>query len=220
MPRYAASDIPHVAATDHRIVRRRDPDRDEADRRFPVVFGRKTSDEPELTRDRGVGLARLASAGKGDPIRFAGRALELLAERQVSPGDVAAVEARGHALIVLGRTKEALAAFEEILELAPRRETALHMAALLAQRAGLREKALEYWRRVVAVNPWGADYRANLATLLVHSRAWEEAHDHTRTWVRLDPASRAARELWIRCLRQKGDHESAKAQEEILRRLR
>ena len=221
MPRYSASDIPHVAATDHRIVRRPGPPPGgDPDRRIPVPFGREApaADDPGLARDLGVGFAQLAAAGKGNPPRLAGLALELLAPGDFA-GDVAAQEARGHALIVLGRKDEALADFEKVLEAAPRRETALHAAALLAQGAGQRDKTLAYWRRLVEVNPWQADYRANLATVLAHARDWPEAHEHCRAWVRLDPGSRPARELWVRCLRQKGDREAARAQEKALRRL-
>lgn len=123
------------------------------------------------------------------------------------------------ALRVAGRLPEALSAYETALHYAPRNEQALASAARLAQESGNLEKALDYWRRAVDVNPHIPDYHGNLALLLVHTRDWEQGGRQCQMWLRLDPGSREARRLWIRCLREKGDHSAARAERELLRRL-
>jgi hypothetical protein len=227
MPPYAASDIAHTAATDHRIVRRRSipaNDRDEPTVvPLPLSFYRGSSslDETEQTRDLGIALSRIAALGKGDAPSLARKAVDLLEKSMaLFPDDLPAWEAKGQAFALLNRFPESLAAFEEVLARAPLREVSLHGAALLAQRCGDRDKALAYWRRAIEVDPWAADYRGNLARLLVSARAWDEARPHVQAWLRLDPGSFEAREMHERFLRRDGDRVGAKAERERIRRLR
>jgi hypothetical protein len=228
MPAYSASDIAHTAATNHRIVRKAtarpaDQQVKESTARFPVPFyrGSSTPGRLEPDRDLGIALASLAAGSTNDPSRFARRAVELLeASLTAFPDDVPAWEARGQALAMLNRLPEALAAFEGALARSPHRELSLHGAALTAQKTGDRDKALSYWRRAVAVDPSAADYRGNLAQLLVHTRAWEEARPHAEAWLRLDPASLEARRLHEHFLRRDGDREGAQAERERIERLR
>jgi Flp pilus assembly protein TadD len=226
MPRYSASDIPHTAATDHRIVRRRDPS--PGDSRDKLLFDslqsfyrdRAGAADQELARDRGVALARLAAEGKGEAQRLARQALDLLREALAAwPDDVPVWEARGAAFTVLKQPAEALSAFERALDRAPQREYSLHAAAQLAQEIGNRDKALDYWRRAAASDPQAPDYHGNLALLLAHTGAWEPAREQCQIWLRLDPGSLEARKLWIRCLRQQGERRAARDEMDRLRRL-
>jgi predicted CXXCH cytochrome family protein len=226
MPPYSASDIPHTAATDHRIVRRRG--QRAADQPGPktarslVSFFEPTSeaDGRELARDRGIALARLAAEGKADAGPLARQAVDLLREALAAhPDDVPAWEAQGSALTALERPAEALTAFETALRWAPRSEPALRTAARLAQESGDQEKALDYWRRALDSNPQMPDYHGNLALLLAHGHDWEEASRECRLWLQLDPGSREARRLWVRCLTQQGDRAGARVERDLLRRL-
>jgi tetratricopeptide (TPR) repeat protein len=232
MPRYSASDIAHTAATDHQIVRRRpEPERASSQRPdgalalwrsgAPPLLPSGAFPDLELARDLGVALARLAADGKGDPPQFARRAVALLEESLPAfPDDVPAWEAKGQALTVLGRQAEGLAAFEAALATAPRRERSLLGAAMLAQNSNILEKALDYWQRAVDVDPWAADYHGNLARLLEHKGASDEARVQCQIWLRLDPGSMEARNLWIRCLNKQGDKAAARAEMDKLQRLR
>jgi hypothetical protein len=230
MPPYSASDIAHTAATDHRIVRRRTlPHKGAQDNDAwglaPWRSGQGARSgaegEGELARDLGIALAGRASSAKKDAPALARRAAELLEQSTAAfPDDVVGWEARGQALAMLGRQQEALEAFEAALALAPRREGSLVGAARLAQGAGLRDRAVAWWRRAVDVNPWAGDYHGNLAILLAHSGQWQEARTHCQSWLRLAPASIEARKLWVRCLLQQGDRAAARAEMERIRRLR
>ncbi len=105
MPPYSASDIPHTAATNHRIVRRstkpaESGERKDAAARAPVPFypAISTLGETELNRDRGIALARLAGNGQGDPAGFSRDAVDLLTKSlEAFPDDAPAWDAKGQA---------------------------------------------------------------------------------------------------------------------------
>ncbi len=123
--------------------------------------------------------------------QFSRRALELLDEGLTAfPDDVPAWEAKGQVLTLLGRGTEALAAFEAALNWAPRRELALHGAALLSQNGNDRDRAVTYWHRAVDVDPWEPGYRGNLALLLADAGRWNEARTHARAWLAPRPRKR------------------------------
>jgi hypothetical protein len=220
MPRYGAADIPHTASTDHRIPRRADaaghakprPPEDG----IPVVSfyrGREGAGGPEDERDLGVALVELALTGTARDGRALGRAADLLATAcRRDPGDLDAVEARGHALALQGHWAEALRAFEAVLARAPEWEMALVGAGTAAEALSKPEEALGYWRRAVAVGPWAPDYRRRLALLLIDREAWDEAGTQCDAWVRLDPFSTEARAARIRCLLAAGRKEEARAE--------
>jgi tetratricopeptide (TPR) repeat protein len=227
MPPYSASDIPHTAGTNHRIVRRATRPADSGERKDsatlePVPFYRanKAVDETEQVRDLGIALAHLASRAQRDAPDFARRALALLEKSLAAfPDDVPAWEAKGVSLAILGRVSEALAAYEAALARAPGRESSLQGAAMLAQNSGDGDKALTYWRRVLEFDPWAVDYRINLSRVLVHLRAWDEARPHVQAWLRLDPGSVEARKLHWSFLRRDGDREGAATEMDTIRRL-
>lgn len=232
MPRYTASDIPHTAATDHRIVRRRDlqfqekqasPRGEREGNELDALqsfYDAGKADDRELARDRAVALTRLIALGKGEPRLLARQVLDLLPESPTAyPDDVPAWEARGAALAVLGRNGEALTAFEKVLERTPGREYALRAAGRLAQEIKDLDKAVAYWRRAVDSNPQSADYHGNLALVLAERGNWVEAGEQCRLGLRLDPGNLDWRKLWVRCLRKQGERQAALTEMEQLRRL-
>jgi hypothetical protein len=222
MPRYGAADIPHTAATDHRVPRvagRKEgaaPQRAAGPNDLPLVSfyrGRPEVDEAEDDRGRAVALLKLALAA--DP--EAGRALPLVLPAldgacRRDAEDLPAGEARGFALVLQERPAEALAAFEAVLARAPGRERALVGAATAADSLRQTEAALGYWRRAVAANPWAAGYRHSLTLLLVKRGAWAEARTECEAWLRLEPFSAAARAARVSCLLAAGDKAEARAE--------
>jgi tetratricopeptide (TPR) repeat protein len=159
-----------------------------------------------------VALVELALGGEApeSALRPALGALEAACRRDRDDGR--AGEARGQALMLLGRRAEALAAFEAVLARAPERELALAGAAAVAEALGRAEDALGYWRRVVAADPWAPKYRRWLALLLVRRRAWGEAEPACRAWVRLDPTGAEARAALVECLLAAGRTRAARAE--------
>jgi tetratricopeptide (TPR) repeat protein len=221
MPRFGASDIPHTASTDHRILRDGKTERTAQlspppDKGFPIVSfygGRGTTDAAEDGRDLAVTLARLAVPGQQSVLAVLERTLPLfdVALRR-DPDDLPAAEARGYVLGMRERYTESLAAFEAILARAPAREAALVGAASSAEALGRREAAVRYWRRAVAANPWAPGYRESLVHLLIEQEAWDEARSQCDAWVRLDPFQAEARAARVTCLLAVGDKEEARAE--------
>jgi len=220
MPRQAVTNVAHTAATDHRIVRwprQERPDLPELPGAGPllVAFGRERLDprDREQARDAGLALVKAASNGRLPQALATGQALELLRPALRNfPDDVEAWEARGWALLAQKSARQGLTAFEEVLIRDPQRERSLLGAALLAETLDLADKALGYWRRCAAVNPWLPLYRRHLALLLMRKQAWNEVRPQAQAWLRLDPGSTEARMLWITCLLRDGRKAEAAAE--------
>ncbi|HKI36265.1 MAG TPA: tetratricopeptide repeat protein [Gemmataceae bacterium] len=230
MPRHSLGNVPHTAATDHRIVRFR---HGEGPRREPLPAGPGLPVTPfhqppgvglgpEAERDLAIALlGPLSETGKVAPLSYSARALRLL-EPAVSrdPEDWEAQEAKANAFWAQGRRGEALAVLQTVLARAPRREAALTRAGTLARDLNQRPSAIDYWRRAVEVNPWVAGYRAFLCELLAGEGAWEELRPHCEAWLRLDPASIDARQTWVKYLLRTGRKGEARSEFERVRALR
>jgi tetratricopeptide (TPR) repeat protein len=220
MSRFGASDIPHTAVADHRILRNsKQPQRDErraAGDSMPLVSfyrGRKGVDDAEDDRCRAVALMQLALMGDAAAAGTAGRVLPVLdAALRRDPGDLRAAEAQAYALGIQERTAEALAAFQSVLAQAPGREASLVGAATMMEALGRAEEALDLWRRVVVADPWVPGYRHRLVALLIKKEAWDEARPQCDAWVRLDPMSSEARATRILCLLAAGNKDEARAE--------
>ena len=216
LPRSRTSDVFHGATTDHRIPRRAaEADRSPAIDRQPqvgkgrvVVFHRDLMGERERAaagREIGMALARSYQWSES-----AAAALPLLeAALAARPDDVAAWECKGVALARLGRHEQSQAAFQSALAREPNRESALADAADFADAAGRHSDAIAYWRRVIAISPWRAEYHGRLAFALFQARDWREAANECRVALRLSPVDLLARELLIRCELRLKDHEAA-----------
>jgi Tfp pilus assembly protein PilF len=225
MQRFQTSDIAHAAGTDHRILRRPSPlpaeERDAFSGRFPqlVLFhnGRLDPRDPEQGRDLGIALVQFGYEHSKEMQRLAPGALQLLDESVTNdPDDVPAWLAKALAFHALRRNSEALAAALNILQRDPDHESALRLAAMSYQDLGDVEQAIVYWRRAIAANPSIADSHGNLALLLLHQGAWEEARVQVETWRRLYPANIDARKSWIRCLLHDGQNAEAQAELKVL----
>jgi Flp pilus assembly protein TadD len=214
MPRSEHTDIRHAATTNHRILRQHD-----VAKRFPtvleeppraerslVLFHRERLNEPERNaadRDLGVALCR---DGPGS----AAVALPLLEKALAArPDDLAAREAKGYALVQLGRYAEGQASFQAALDREPGRESAWLGAADAAARAGRPDDAIASLRRAIAINPTRWAYHADLASLLFRGRDWTAAAAAGREAIRLSPADLATRKLLVRTYLRMGDSQTA-----------
>jgi tetratricopeptide (TPR) repeat protein len=229
MPRSATSDIVHIAASDHRIVRKsgEEPTNRRENRPLPDLplldFYRGA---PDLTdkgqgRDLGVALYQLALGGMPLTGPDGAFAVGLLDEAlKECPGDLDAWAAKGKILQIVRRPEAAIEAFEALLRRAPHHEGALVTLGAIHRDEGHREEALGYWRRAVEVNPFVAEYRKNLVFHLADQNAWEELRPHCEKWLELDPASVEARQVWVQCLIKSGRKAEARAEFAKIRALR
>ncbi len=204
MPRLGRSDIPHVAATDHRIPRdpgaagRPAPDDGARGDGLPMVAFRRESagDRGGIEAGRDLGVA-LYTRGQS----VAAAALPLLeAAAAARPDDVVAWQALGLTLGQLGRPAEGLTAFRKALAVEPDRESIIVGAAGLAALAGKPGEAITARRRAIALNPWRASYRSALAALCFQEKDWSGAEAACREALRLNAFDLEVRKLLVRSL--------------------
>jgi tetratricopeptide (TPR) repeat protein len=219
MSRQSTEDIPHTAATDHRILRsvrskptRQMPWTDNSGGWLLTPFGGRRVElgDRQAERDLGIALIQASSGSLVPASRGAVQAQFLLDRAQVAPDDSDAWEAEGYALLLQHNGAGARAAFDQSLSVRPERERALAGAAEAAGQEGQVEKAIDYWRRAVKVNPWMPIYRRQLALLLMRKQLWDEVRSTCQAWMRLDPGSTEARMLWVTCLASAGEKDKAR----------
>jgi Flp pilus assembly protein TadD len=210
MPRRSSVNVVHLALTDHRIIRHPDrpprPNSDLTPDAIPLLhfhgkeMGSKGAD---VSRDLALAMIEAAAQpGRAQISEVIGRrALPLLnAALEQEPDDVAAWEAKGYALWVHHSGQEALEALQTALARAPQREQALTEAAQLATELGREASALEYWQRLLQVNPWHADAHAQLGSLYARQRQWQKAVKEAQLALQLQPDKAAVRVVLIESL--------------------
>jgi predicted CXXCH cytochrome family protein len=228
MPKAASADVSHAALSDHRILR--DPGKPPPP---PSTRGGSTPlrdfhealypNDPDRNRNLGVAMIRMARRVEQAPARRAAAEMALpLLETALAqtPDDAEAQESECFALDALGRRALALSHVEKLLERYPQREFALLDAARLAAANGRTVAAVAYWQRALTVNSWQPSYSLHLAHLQSLRKDWRGAVEACRISVRLDPTSVEARRLLIRSLIELRDEPAARAEYEILRRLK
>jgi Flp pilus assembly protein TadD len=221
MPRLQSPDIAHTAVTDHRLLRKPENAAHGPRKRLrlragdvPLVnFFAKELDpqDPAACRDRGLAFVYLTTQPLPGSHALAPVGLALLEKSlSTSPEDVAAWEAKGTALAVQGRPKEAMAAFETALAKAPKRESTLDFAAELAEKMGRATDAITYLKRLRVVNPWMWEYRYRLCRLLAQRREWQSALDEGDAALRLNLTNEPTRILVVLCCLRCGKEDRAR----------
>ena len=237
MPRYRSWDVAHTATTDHRILRR--PEGHDAappgkngiapvgppqlDNAILVDFYRDRFPEgdPQAERNLGLGLLKLMRMNMLHPQRHGDRALRLLeVALGRDPSDNAVRQGKVEAYLLLNRPAEALSEAEVLLPQQPRNGELLVQAAYAAQGCGQADRALEYWRRALEVNPFMADDQAHLLEMLIRAKRWDEAQKHCEKVLHLDPFNVSARQVQIDFLLQQGKRAEAQRAFDILRHLK
>lgn len=216
MPTHSGS-LPHTTITDHTIPRlggavaATKPGDWPRPGQVPLVpFPHKFPDVSDTDQARNLGLA-LIEASRRQPANTTGR---LLAERALplleaataaDPRDVAAWEALGMALALVGRSEAAMTACTTALKEDPQRETTLYLAAAMGTQLQRPAEVRAYAERAVKVNPRQWQYRQMIAEAYAHEGDWEKAAAACRQAVQLQPANLPSRQLLIRSYLQLGD---------------
>jgi tetratricopeptide (TPR) repeat protein len=227
MPRPAITNIPHTAATDHRIPRGRSGSAPVAPLEetngpgdVPLVdyhWGIMTAEERrDAERDLGMAFA-LAGRILGASIQVArvpaAQAAPLLeAAVRERPQDLAAGESLGLALGMLGRRDEGLRVYEAVLRQNPGREWTLRSQARALARSGRPEAARAALEKTIAIDPWRSDYYLALAQACEQLGDWPAAISACREALRLNPESFDARSLVVRSYLESHQVEKADAE--------
>jgi tetratricopeptide (TPR) repeat protein len=230
MPASKSTDIVHVAATDHRILKipesqasaRLSPA--EVDTPLRLVNGDHsgTGDSESLGREMGIALTFEAGTytniqlGKQINLRALHLLDRALAER---PDDFEVKRLRARALALAGRRREAVDLQREILKIAPSYEQVLE--EFIQYTIELRDPrpALAPAAQAVALNPGSSDLRERLAYLLCQVKDWNGALRESRESLRLNPFRRFARMFLIESLLHRNDAAGAEVEAAKLFRL-
>jgi predicted CXXCH cytochrome family protein len=234
MPRPAVTNVPHTAATDHRILRDISGSVAGDRRTTPIQPGESPlldfhwplmteEEQRDATRDMGVAMGWAARNLKATP-QIAGlvatQGLPLLeAAVRDRPDDLPAGEFLGDTLEALGRPEDALHAFEEVLRGEPGREWALHSSGRLLTRLRRLDLARSAWQKTIAVDPWQSIHRLKLADNCYRAGDWRGAVAACREAIRLNPELFEARSLLIQSYLRGHDFERADAELKILLRF-
>jgi tetratricopeptide (TPR) repeat protein len=228
MPRPAITNIPHTAATDHRIPRGIPgavPGSPEVapgqPAEIPLMdyhWGLMTQEERrDAARDLGMALSLAARFMNASPplARVATtQALPRLEEAvRDRPDDLPARESLGLAFGFLDRPQDALRAFEEALRIEPGRESTLRSTGRVLARLQRPDLARSALTKTIAVDPWRSDHHLALAQVCAQAGDWPGAIAACREAIRLNPELLAARSLLVQSYLR--SHEPKKADAEF-----
>jgi predicted CXXCH cytochrome family protein len=234
MPRPAMSNIPHTAATDHRIPRgvpgsepegpRAGPGQPAKVPLFDYHAGQMTEEERRASaRDLGIALrlgARLMGGSSPLAKVAAAQAVPSLeAAIRERPDDLPARESLGQVLGMLDRNEEALRVYEGLLRIEPNHESALRSSGRVLTRLRRPELARPALEGAIAVDPWRSEYRLGLAGVRGQARDWAGAAAACREAIRLNPESVEARSFLVECCLRAHRPEEADAEFRTLLRF-
>jgi Tetratricopeptide repeat/Doubled CXXCH motif (Paired_CXXCH_1)/Cytochrome c554 and c-prime len=234
MPRPAITNVPHTAATDHRILRgapRSVPEDPQDASSQPGESPLKDYHWPLLTeeerrdaaRDMGVAQGWAARGLKSSPQVARLAAMQGLALLEASvrdrPDDLSAREFLGHTLEVLGRREDALHAFEEVLRVEPGRELAHRSSGRLLALLQRPDLARSEFQKTIAINPWRSHYRLALAGACYQAGDWPGAVTACLEAIHLNPELFAARSLLVQCYLRSHEPDKADAEFQVMLRF-
>ncbi|GIW94123.1 MAG: hypothetical protein KatS3mg110_2164 [Pirellulaceae bacterium] len=237
MPRLSASDVPHTAQTDHRVLRR--PDLHPARPPTPgaAVLEAQVFDDAQLRLpkrevDRAKGLAMLSRLEiLRDPAQIS-YAQQLLApvDPRSNSGELAFLDVLGDdvpALILMGRAfqmlndvRRAEACWNRLLQIDPDNEDALWWKMANAHQVLDLEQAAAYLDRLLPLNPWDANLYGRKAHILGQAGQLSRACVSAERALELDPTLVQVRQWLVEAYDQLGEIDKKQQQLEILRRMR
>ena len=226
MPRGDSTNIAHASITDHRIVRRPVRAADHSSEEAPLVhfhFGVGDAGDLTVRRDLGLALMQIVERTSDEAqrrrlARQAGALLKSAIEQH--PEDTAAWEVLGQALWRDNRPREALARLEKAIQRTPRFESALQNAALVALELKETKRSIDYWDRVLALNPYVWQYHAYRGQALAQQKQLAAAVDACEAALQLNPFEPLTRMLLIDCLVHLDQRQRARDEVEVLLALR
>ena len=218
MPVSQATDVVHIAVTDHRILRR-PHDRPTAAKPsgslFPLVRldGDADPDHPK-SLDRELAIAVVAHETQQPnmlQIRKIGPLLVAALDKALvdHPDDFEALRMKAQALALTGHHAKALQIADSLLKSTPSHEVLLADYCAYAIDLGYFLTALGPAKRAVALNPWSAANRERLAYFSMQCQDWSGAVHEAREALRLNPFLKLARMILVQCLLHDNDTKAA-----------
>lgn len=231
MPKLNAADVPHTTQTDHRILRRPQPSpkTDAADAKPDStapeslrleIFPEAGLTLPALDRQRAEGLALAKKAEFLNQPSLAAQVEILLAPvHTAAADDVAVLDALAIAALIQQRPQSAAQLWEELLTHDPAHTNALFSLAKLHESAGEFDRARPYWERLIAAQPWKAEWHGRYSKMLGTEGKTSQALKAVKKGLECDP-TRVETYIWaIELMRRAGEADKTKRFERIVRIL-
>lgn len=221
MPKLGASDVPHTAQTDHRVLRKPGVEHTPPGRGLPEIFDHADKRLPELTvqRARGIWLAEQGEA-QSNP-RFAMEATRLLAVVvEHLPRDADTLEALGTAAAMEGRFEDSLTWWKRALEVEPNRESVLRPTAMILMNSARSAEALTYLERFLKEQPDNASMWGRCSQLLGQAQRWREAIAAGKKAESLDPSQARIYQWLSHACGQAGDEAQSRHYQALHERMR
>lgn len=225
-----SSEVNHTSITDHRIPRFIDPtppplaeDTPPAPHELvPFAADLRFIEEDELARNLAIALMELRERTPPADLKqaYALKALPLLDDAlERDPHDRKARIARAFAYRDTGRSEEALAEFERVLQDSPALESTLADAGFVALELGRSVVAHDYFSRAIEVNPWRWHYYNGQAIASFRLGEWDRSLRECAEVLRLHPTDTSIRSLIVQCYLSQGYRDRAQSEFETLREL-
>lgn len=222
----SASDVPHAAHTDHRVLRT-----PLADSSHAVAIGsqdinifRETGaarlSKPEEDRSRGIAMARMLERGEASHSGAAATAEVLLRRARKSyPDDPDLLECLGMALEHQDREFEASIVWKNGLKVDPDNESILFRLAKLSHDSGDLPAAAKYLEDFLKLNPWHAGVFGRHAHVLGLQGRLAEGIKSAEKALQLDPSLIQVRGWLIEAYRSTGQKELQNQQQKLYDRM-
>ena len=222
-----ASDVQHVAITDHRILRKPEDSSQQvkADSSGQLAldfYYRNQMDpqSPEAQRDLAVALMEFLSehpeSVRMEDLEFSRNALKSAIQRDAS--DIHAIESLAHAQFSLNQPAEATATIATGLQGAPDNESLLAAAVLLAAQSQDWDRAFHANQQLLERNPHQVRYWQMAAHFALRNQNLQDAERSCVAGLELNPADNELRQLYSRLLTALNRPEEANKQSDILNR--
>lgn len=234
MPRLGSHDVPHTTQTDHRVLRNpQSAGNGSSSEALPaaVPATAETSEELRIfdltevpldrfAKDRAVGIALAARAEQAQDKDRAARAVKLLAPiLAANPLDGAVADAYGIVLVLTGEVNLAIETWKGALRANTRNEALLYSLGLAYFSAGEHAEAMQYFDRLVTVNPHRSDYQGQRARLLLANGKTREAIETANYARELNPSMPLVYEWLAFACEQSGDPASAERYRALQKRV-
>ena len=220
MPRFKASDIPHTAQTDHRILR--DPQSAQRERSDPgksslSIFDEETTRVPEIERLRAEALLQLAELPRDRDPEIAQRCREkLLKVLDTFPDDPDVLTGLGAVSIILEEHRATEKYWLRALAAHPDDERVIQQLALFYQWKKNTTQASRFLKQSLALDSWNVESWGRYAQVLADAGDWPSAFEAAEKGLTIDPSFAPLHSWLANTYRLRGDNAKAEQHRRFL----
>lgn len=220
MPSHGLNRIPHTSRTDHRVLRRPQPEIQSSPDLPLTIFNAGRQKLPQVEEDRawGLVLAKIAYLQQDAEIaRVAGQ--KLAAVEPFVHDDDRVLEWLGVCEQLMNQPQNARAHWQQILQRLPKDEGALQRLADLQLRQNNLLETGDALTKFLNVNPWQSGYQVRLAAVYGSLNRMDEAERCAKESLRINPTLSSAHWILAEVYQRQRRQELAEHHQKMFRRL-